>query len=482
MQKLILSLAAGAVLTLAPAANAATPFSVGTGQFPDVAVDTDGTAHVVWEEHNGGASGGDIGYCQVPQAMTRCVDGPLRIIDAPAEGIGRSTYVFVPSPNRVVIVSHRCCSPDATIAYVSTNGGISFGSAVTIGNLDAEDGVLGGDDAFYGVDTGGIVQRMPIAGPQVTQQATLNAGFPVPTFSSIALFGGNRPLKVSADGSNTTFHLQSGAGNVNDASTWAGPTAVTPPGNEPHLASGSAGTAMIYRTGSPGELHARKFDGSGFGPGAVLSTNDPIQADLTADGSGRFTAAWVENGINPNEVRISSSSDGSTWSKAAAILRGDEADRVFHTQVSAAPSGKGFAVWDANDRQRGITMAPLEPLADDSAANEPVATTTVGDQELSFFGPTACVQPPEKVTLRVTSKRKRKLSPNRRVKISSIVFSVDKTKKTDKKAAFKQAFSTAAFPRGSVHQVRAIVTLKPVKKGAFKNKKKTLKGRFNVCG
>jgi hypothetical protein len=36
--------------------------------------------------------------------------------------------------------------------------------------------------------------------------------------------------------------------------------------------------------------------------------------------------------------------------------------------------------------------------------------------------------------------------------------------------------------RGSFHQVRAVVTLAPVKKGAFKNKKKTLKGRFNVCG
>jgi len=479
MQKLIPALAAGACLALAPAADAATPFTVGTGQFPDVAVDNDGTAHVVWEEHNGGASGDDIGYCQVPQGMTRCADGPLRIIDAPAEGIGRSSYVFVPSPNRVVIVSHRCCTPDATIAYVSTNNGISFSGAVTIGDLDAEDGVLGGDDAFYGVDTGGRVQRMPLSGPQVRQQALLNAGFAVPTGSSIALFGGNRPVKVSADFSDTTFHLHNGAGDPNDASTWSGPNPVTPAGGEPHLAAGSAGTAMIYRTGSPGQLHARKFDGSGFGPASTLSTGDPISADLTADGSGRFTAVWRENEPNPSELRIATSSDGSNWSKPAAILRGSGADDIFHTQVAAAPSGKGFAVWDANDRQGTITMAALEPLAD---ANEPTQTTTVGDQELSFFAPNACVQPPEKVTLRVTSKRKRKLSPRRRVKVASVVFSVDRTKKTDKKAAFKQAFSTAAFPRGSVHQVRAVVTLRPVVKGAFKNKKKTLKGRFNVCG
>jgi hypothetical protein len=233
---------------------------------------------------------------------------------------------------------------------------------------------------------------------------------------------------------------------------------------------------MIHRVGSPGELHAVRLDGTA--PVATLSTADPIQADLTATSGGRFTAAWVENGVNPNEVRIATSTDGSNWGKAAPILRANSVDDLFHTQVATDPNGNGFAVFDNNSRTGNITVVPLEQLS----TNDPVQTTTVGDQELSFFAPNACVQPPEKVTLRVTSKRKKKLSPNRRVKIASIVFSVDKTKKTDKKAAFKQAFSTADFPRGTFHQVRAVVTLKPVKKGAFKNKKKTLKGRFNVCG
>jgi hypothetical protein len=236
---------------------------------------------------------------------------------------------------------------------------------------------------------------------------------------------------------------------------------------------------MIHRVGSPGELRAFRLDGTG--PTTTLSTADPIQADLTADSSGRFTGAWVENGVNPNEVRIAQSSDGSNWGKATPILRSQGVDDMFHTQVATAPSSKGYAVFDANSRRGNITALPLEPLSD-TATSEPTATATVGDQELSFFAPNACVQPPEKVTLRVTSKRKKKLSPNRRVKIASVVFQVDKSKKSDKKAAFKQAFSTAAFARGSVHQVRALVTLKPVKKGAFKNKKKTLKGRFNVCG
>jgi hypothetical protein len=148
--------------------------------------------------------------------------------------------------------------------------------------------------------------------------------------------------------------------------------------------------------------------------------------------------------------------------------------------VATGGDGAGWVVFDGNSRTGEVTVLPLE--AEASLNPEPTATATVGDQEISFFGPTACVQPPEKVTLRVTSKRKKKLSPKKRAKISIVVFSVDKTKKTDKKSAFKQAFSTAAMPRGTFHSVRAVVTLKPVKKGAFKPKKKTLKGKFNVCG
>ena len=107
----------------------------------------------------------------------------------------------------------------------------------------------------------------------------------------------------------------------------------------------------------------------------------------------------------------------------------------------------------------------------------------MADQELSFFGPTAvraAARAGDAAGDLEAQAEARGRTSGRRSRSSS--FSVDRTKKTDKKAAFKQAFSTASFPRGSVHQVRAVVTLKPVMKGAFKAKKKTLKGRFNVCG
>ena len=467
------------LLVLAPAASAATSFEISPGSNPDVAVDNNGAAHIVIDLPDE-----KLRYCQIPRSQTTCaVD---RTLTPPAEATGRSSYVFLPAPGRVVIATHRCCSPDATLAYESTDNGATFGGPVTIGNLDFKgNAVFGPGEAISGIDTGGRYQRMPLGGPQATAQAMLSAGFATPTSSSLGLLGGTTPLKVSADGDNTTFHRQNGAGDPNDAGTWAGPTPVAPPGLDVRVASGSAGLVMIYRTGSPGRLQARKFDGSGFGPPATLSTDDPIESDITTDGSGRFTAVWTENGVNPNELRISQSSDGVNWSQPVAIQRSQTVDDFFHTQVAAAPDGQGFAVSDTNSSTGKVYVTPLEPeppIVGPGGESPVLATTTVADQEITFFGPGPCVQPPEKVTLRVTSKRKKKLARNRRAKISIVVFSVDRTKKTDRKAAFKQAFSTASMRRGSVHRVRAVVTLKPVVKGAFKAKKKTLKGRFNVCG
>src|SRR5687767_3605296 len=117
MRKLIPALAAGAALiATAPAASAATAFNLGTGSHPDVAVDTTGTAHIVVDLPDE-----RLRYCQVPRGQTACA--VEQTLTPPAEAIGRSSYIFVPASGRVVIVTHRCCSPDATLAYQSTDNG-----------------------------------------------------------------------------------------------------------------------------------------------------------------------------------------------------------------------------------------------------------------------------------------------------------------------------------------------------------------------
>lgn len=465
-------------------------FQVGTGAFPDVAVDAAGTGHVVWNEDSGSASTPDpLHYCQVPRGATAC--SSEQVLSPPLEGIGRTTYVFAPGGGRVLIETYRCCTSDPGVTgnyvYESTDGGQTFGPAHRIGNIDHQsDAIFGPGETISGASIA-TFQRMPLTGAPASTFAEFDAGFPVPTHSDIGLVDG-APLQVMSDGDNTSFVRNNGS-DPNSSGNWSSATPITPPGGEPRVASGPAGLVLLYRTGEPGSrnLSARKFDGTGFGaPVTVSEPGDPEFFDLWAEPTtGEFHALWIANDESPNELRWSRSKDGVTWTAPQIVIAGEEADSVFHTQVSTAPDEQGFGVWDANGANTPIRMVPLKPGSGGGggggAATTPQSSTTVGGQQITLLGPGGCVNAGTPVFLRVTSKTKKKLSPKKRVKIVKVVFSLDKKKKTDKKAAFKAKFSTKGFATGSTHKLKAVIPLKPVV-GKGKKKTKTLKGKLKICG
>ena len=76
-------------------AHAATPFNVGTGLTPNVAVDSTGAGHVVWQIDD---AGDRIGYCRVPKNATACDVAP-ELISSPtgAAAVGQEfPDVFTP--------------------------------------------------------------------------------------------------------------------------------------------------------------------------------------------------------------------------------------------------------------------------------------------------------------------------------------------------------------------------------------------------
>jgi hypothetical protein len=477
---------------------AAKPFTVGTGEFPDIAVDTTGTAHVVWNEDSGSASSADpVVYCQIPRGATAC--SVKTVLSAPLDTTGRTTYVFAPSAGRVIVESYRCCADETVTgnyAFESTDGGQTFSAPRRIGNIDhAQGAAFGPGDAVSGARADASVeayQRMPLSGAGAASTANLDSGIGIPTHAAVGIFGGTTPVQVFSDGTKTTF-LRNTGGDPNSASNWTGPTTLTPAGDEPLVAGGPAGLVMLYRIGEPGArvLAARKFDGTTFGaPVNVSETGDPIQAGFSAEPSGgAFQALWVDNGASPNEMHWSSSADGTSWSAPQTIVSGDEADAAAHLRVAAAPDGEGFGVWDGLSNDTPIRVIPLKQGVPgggggdgtDGSATTPSDSVTVGGQEVTLLTPGACVNPGVKIKLRVTSKTKQQLSPKKRVKIVYVVFSLDKKKKKDKKAAFKATFKTAGLKAGSTHKLRAKVRLKPVV-GKGKKKTKTLKGKLTICG
>src|ERR1700712_1443773 len=79
-------------VTPAPTAHT---FQLGTGQHPDVSVDSIGTAHVVWGESSGNFDIPDpLRYCQILRGASSCSGS--KTLDPPLSSIGRSSYVFTP--------------------------------------------------------------------------------------------------------------------------------------------------------------------------------------------------------------------------------------------------------------------------------------------------------------------------------------------------------------------------------------------------
>ena len=488
MTKSLVAVAAAALtLALAPSAYAAKAFTIGTGSAPDVAVDGSGTAHIAFVESAPEGSRA-IHYCKVPRNATAC--SVSTSLAGPMDTIGQnSVHVFTPSAGRVLIAADRCCG-DGQGVYVfeSTDDGATFSAPRQIGTIDGDGGEVFANEAIYGVTVGGNdFQRMPLAGPLPGTMATLDAGFPVPIAGGVGLINGTTPVKVSADGNHASFHVQNGAGDPNDPSTWAGPTAFSPGSNDLRVASGSAGVVLLSSVpnGRPPTLYAQKWNGAAFGaPVGIAPSVTPSFYALNTDPTGRFTALWTEQSTQPNTVRFAQSTDGVRWSNPTTILHEPVVGLLYSTKVSTAADGHGFGVWDGNSSTGPITVAPLEPVPDltgDAGTPNTVATTTVGGVQVGLIAPTACVNPGDKVTLRVTSKVKKNLSPTKRVKITLATFSIDKKKVKDKKAAFKGIFATTGFKAASKHPFKAVVDLKPVK-GKATVKPKTLKGVLTICG
>lgn len=486
---LVLALAIAAIVPAA--ASAATPFEFGVGAHPDMAVDTAGVAHVVWDESSGSSATPDpLHYCRLLPGASAC--SGEQVLHPPLDAIGRSSYVFAPSAGRVVIATYRCCGTGEGVwAYQSTDGGQSFDAGHQLGTLDFEqNAAFGPGDAI----TGGsrtAVQEMPLAGAPATTEADLDAGFSVPTDGSVAPFGASL-VHVATDGDHASFNRLTGS-DPNDAGSWTAATQLGP-AEDPRLAAGPAGTLLLLGVGQPGStrLVVRKYDGAGFGaPVTISETGDPIFPDLYAEPqTGTFYATWIDN-RTPNQLKFASSKDGVTWSQQHVLITGDEPDNAFNLQIAAGPNGKGFVVYDRNGDNGKLAAVPFDANASSSsgggssgvnggAGETPVQHVTVGGQVITLLAPKRCVKPGTRIRLRVTHRQKVRLSPKRRVKIVYVIFNLDKVKKKDAKAAFRKDFSTNGFKASSRHKVGAKIKLRPVK-GHAKIPLKTLRGSFRIC-
>ena len=268
----------GALLALAPAAQAATPFTAGAGSGHDLAVGSDGTGHVVW---NIDEAEDRVGYCRVPAGGTAC-DSESTVLTFPgpspsASSSGDQAQVFTPAPNKVVILASciQCPTGDSsnnTYRFISTNNGADFAAPVQVGDLE-----LNGQSAFINTSNVGL----SVAGATFQGQNNSNptahvalGSSPTYVYDASVVAGPSATKAVYAVNDLHTVWYRVFTDPVapvtvpdlNTAGNWSGSPLLLPgaEGNndETMLSSGPNGVYLTYRFKQPTEnrIGLRKFD------------------------------------------------------------------------------------------------------------------------------------------------------------------------------------------------------------------------------
>ena len=393
----IIVAAALAAAIAVPHAQAATPFTAGSGDDPSLAVGSDGSGHVVWTMR-----GVDdrVGYCRVRREGEACERTQELAFEAPAALLMTAPAVFTPAPNKVVIASScaNCVAGAGTTTFIwtSTNNGQSFGAPQRLRVFSGGAGLSSGiwlDDLGIYVGQGSRVgasaaATLPTPGIDLTPTSGTSVFDPV-----LARVPGTDKL-VAAVNDLATIHyaVYTGAGSVaalNDPGNWLlGRSLPAPEGDndETVLSSGPSGVFLSYAAFAPTGIRAglRRFDPvtNTFGVPQYLNGDDPFdrhtfgESTTFQDPSGRMHVAWRLI-VDDNRLRYRVGDPNTReFSPAANIaLR----ERFVNPKLAAGADGKGFAVWDASsDAIRVVRLDPQPEPAPPVTPTQPPAVERPG--------------------------------------------------------------------------------------------------------
>jgi len=383
----LLALAAGLLLALAPAADAATPFTAGTGHGHDLAVGNDGTGHAVWLQDE--TPSDRVHYCRVPGGGSAC-DSESTILSFPGSGANANgdAQVFTPVANKVVIVaSCWACGTggitDRTYLWISLNNGADFTGAAEVGNnlhINGQAGYINGGNMTLGTE-GSQFQMTDAAvpSPDTAKAALSSSGLFV--YKPSVVFNDALDLTVWAvsDLDTIKFAYRADATptavELNNVANWQTEKLLSGAegdNDETHLSTGPNGIFLSYKwfVANDNRLGLRKFDAATntFGAPTYVEGPDPIDNNSldypyhSQDGSGRLHFVW-RTLYDDNRLRYTRSDDGGATFTPVANLAIKES--FFDPIVEASPAGSGFAAWTGNG-ESSIRVVPLDPQPEPS--------------------------------------------------------------------------------------------------------------------
>ena len=533
--KLVARLAAVVAALAAAPAQAATPFNIGNGLRPSVAVDAEGNGYFAWLEKRAGtvAEPGQIHFCKVLVGTTTCAVRAQ--FAAPSAGLfageaaGYPQVFLMATGQPTIFTNCRQCfgGGDRGSQFVSTNGGASFVPRPSYGSLGIIGAVAGSGksaydpaaDAVFGIWSTGELQRMPIANPTVTPTVTASLG-PFaggsndeaavsyvgagPTQTQVAVIAGR------ATSPEIRFKHHTNPTDPNVTGNWLGGDVPIAGGQHVALATGPSGIVLVSARETPAGIQAQRFAAAT----KTFSAATPISSEAQGEGhvrgvdlhqstTGRLHALWQVpfGGAFPAGARYATSPDGATWSGPQSIVA--DANLYDARVAGTANANKGWLVYANGDivdsTIRAATLDPIPPPppppppppavspppppppaapATYTGANR---TVTVSDRNASyrFSVPRSCVVPGQTFTTTLRwAKKKRK--GNLFVKVARVDFYLGSRRLTiDRRAPFVKRYKIVATQqRGSTITVRARAFIK-VRRG--KAPTKSLRAAIKVC-
>jgi hypothetical protein len=471
--------------------------------------DAAGNAYVAWVSEGVGAGVEPVKFCKIPPGGT-CSPITLSVPGATSLSESASAAIPVLGPgNTVYVVGPRYAVNDVFF-WTSTNGGASFDGGTERSSYssktDPTDAFLVGSTFLIGAYNAGLgFSTAEVAGLGSDDFTFANPGSGGVAGASMGLAGSNPVIaywNISDPPYPLLFYRYKGTGSITTQSNWEGPIEVTK-GYEPNLAGGPAGLFMVSQDYSGGQypdaINLRRFEGTNFGPPRTLAIDS--SAGLFTGGAiaqspsgNRLAVAWPgkRSGDGALVMRLFTSADGgATFTESHIANLGSSYSIGPNAELATNDAGSGWLLFTDS---AGLRMADLTPIAALPPPPPPLPgiykgktkeiVKKVGDYLIILRLPKSCLQSRQRFFVGVGKRKRKQLSKKLggKIRFTKVVFIYDGKKlKVKKKKPFRYLVDPGPMAPGSVHRVKARVTMVLTKGEKEKKLKRVIKGTVKAC-
>lgn len=459
-RSLLPALLAGALLLAPAAAHAGTPFTVGEGRAPHVALGPGDVAHVVWNDETD-----KVFHCRLPRGAAEC--DPLTTIEI---GTSEAAPFALVAPDGAVLIAMPHYVDEKTYLWRSADGGRTFGPRQTIyawgGGEAPTEPVLGpqpGQVTFAAWNKQATVWSAALDGSEAAETARATLSGTGDFDFQVAPTPDGGLVAVANDQQSIASHRMAPGGDPSAQAAWSGASPVGF-GDTSRVAGGPGGAYALNTVGpTDGHMDLRKWNGGGFAQPVGVDEYGFVN-DVHVGPSGAVAATWRVNDPNGNLLRLALSKDGGASYATSTVAVEDSI--MSSMDVALAPDDAGLVVYEGDHPtstvRRLIRLADLSPV--ESVSPNPPAvlrrTGAVPGAKLRLDVPGNCVEEDSSFVAALSAKKQGGARSRFRRIVRADFFLGAVRLKRDRRRPFVATVVTDDLKAKAKYTVRVAVTVK----------------------